>query len=136
MAGQARRRVTDELSRRESRLKKIQQAKAELEKEAEEKAEQERAAAEAKLAARKKRKRRQVRSSVARATSPEPEQALPTPRLSATSPMRRAGLCRTGPTRKLPAGLQRTGGSGCNAQVIVAAEITQQPMIAVNLYRC
>src|SRR5271154_3524148 len=45
--------LPDELSRRDSRLKKIQQAKAELEKEAEEKAEQQRADAEAKRAARR-----------------------------------------------------------------------------------
>jgi hypothetical protein len=43
--------LPEELQRRESRLKKIQQAKAELEKQAAEKAEQERAEAEAKLAA-------------------------------------------------------------------------------------
>ena len=40
--------LPEELARRESRLKKIQQAKAELEQEAAEKAEQERAEAEAK----------------------------------------------------------------------------------------
>src|SRR5271169_5181147 len=45
--------LPDELSRRDSRLKKIQQAKAELEKEAAEKAEQQRAEAEAKRAARR-----------------------------------------------------------------------------------
>jgi transposase len=44
--------LPEELARRESRLKKIQQAKAELEQEARERAERERAEAEAKLAAR------------------------------------------------------------------------------------
>src|SRR5665811_754379 len=43
--------LPEELARRESRLKKIQQAKAELEQEARERAEQKRAEAEAKLAA-------------------------------------------------------------------------------------
>src|ERR1022692_4545478 len=45
--------LPEELARRESRLKKIQQAKAELEQEARERAERERAEAEAKLAARR-----------------------------------------------------------------------------------
>jgi (p)ppGpp synthase/HD superfamily hydrolase len=44
--------LPEELARRESRLKKIAQAKAELEQEAREKAERERAEAEAKLAER------------------------------------------------------------------------------------
>src|SRR5688572_15320110 len=50
--------LPDELAQRESRLKKIQQAKAELEAEAREKAEQEKAAAEAKLAARQEQETR------------------------------------------------------------------------------
>ena len=74
--------LPDELSRRESRLKKIQQAKAELEKEAAEKAEREHAEAEAKRAARKEKEEKTGKKQGGRAPCPEsphpaPEQAQP-----------------------------------------------------------
>src|ERR1035441_3459353 len=70
--------LPEELSRRESRLKKIQQAKAELEKEAEEKAEQERADAEAKLAARKEKEEKTGKKPRGRELQVSaPEQAQP-----------------------------------------------------------
>src|ERR1035441_10094859 len=70
--------LPEELSRRESRLKKIQQAKAELQKEAEEKAEQERADAEAKLAARKEKEEKTGKKPRGRELQVSaPEQAQP-----------------------------------------------------------
>ncbi len=132
--------LPDELARRESRLKKIQQAKAELEREAREKTEDERAAAEAKLAARKEEEEKRGKKKRGRKpVVPDPEQAKPdaTTQRNFTDPE----------SRIMPDGANK--GSfvqGYNAQiavdsasqVIVAAEVTQEtndkrqliPMIA------
>jgi hypothetical protein len=132
--------LPDELARRESRLKKIQQAKAELEQEAREKAEEERAAAEAKLVARKEEEEKTGKKKRGRKPAvPDPEQAEPdaTVQRNFTDPE----------SRIMPDGANK--GSfvqGYNAQiavdsasqVIVAAEVTQEtndkkqliPMIA------
>jgi transposase len=132
--------LPEELARRESRLKKIAQAKAELEQEAREKAERERAEAEAKLAERREQEEQTGKKKRGREPKvPDPEQAQP-----------EAGAQRnfTDPdSRIMPDGANK--GSfvqGYNAQiavdsasqVIVAAEVTQEtndkmqliPMIA------
>jgi transposase len=132
--------LPDELARRESRLKKLQQAKAELEKEAQEKAAQERAEAEAKLAERR---------ALEEQTGQKPrgrEPQIPAP--DAAQPAPKAQRNFTDPeSRIMPDGANK--GSfvqGYNAQiavdsasqVIVAAEVTQEtndkkqllPMIA------
>jgi len=70
--------LPEELARRESRLKKIAQAKAELEQEAREKAERERAEAEAKLAERREQQERTGKKKRGREPKlPDPEQAQP-----------------------------------------------------------
>jgi transposase len=130
-----------ELARRESRLKKIAQAKAELEQEAREQAEGKRAEAEAKLAERRQQEEQTGKKKRGRKPKvPDPEQAQP-----------EAGAQRnfTDPeSRIMPDGANK--GSfvqGYNAQiavdsgsqVIVAAEVTQEindkmqliPMIAL-----
>ena len=92
--------LPEQLQRRESRLKRIQQAKAELEQEARAKAEQERAEVEANLRRGAKRKNaRGRRKAGARRRFPTRSGRSPIPRRSATSPMRRAASCRMGPTR-------------------------------------
>ena len=120
--------LPEELARRESRLKKIQQAKAELEKEAEEKAEQERAEAEAKLAARKEKEEKTGKKQGGRE-----------PRIPASEPIHpdaKAQRNFTDPeSRILPDGANKgsflqgynaQAAVDSTAQVIVAAEITQQ----------
>ena len=120
--------LPDELARRESRLKKIAQAKAELEQEAREKVERERAAAEAKVAERRDEEQRTGKKKRGREPHvPDPEQAKPTPNAQRNF---------TDPdSRIMPDGANK--GSfvqGCNAQaavdskalIIVAAEVTQQ----------
>jgi transposase len=129
-----------ELARRESRLKKLEQAKTELEQEAREQAEGERAEAEAKLAARRDEQQQTGKKKGGREPRvPDPEQAQPEPtaQRNFTDPE----------SRIMPDGANK--GSfvqGYNAQiavdsatqVIVAAEITQEtndkkqliPMIA------
>src|SRR2546426_4574927 len=70
--------LPEELARRESRLKKIQQAKAELEAEAKQKAEQEKAAAEAEIAARREQEEQTGKKMGGRPPQvPDPEQAVP-----------------------------------------------------------
>ena len=67
-----------ELARRESRLKKIQEAKAELEAEAREKAEQEKAGVEARIAARREQEQQTGKRMGGREPRvPDPEQAAP-----------------------------------------------------------
>ena len=130
-----------ELQRRESRLQKIQDAKAALEQEAKEKAAQQRAEAEQKLAEREEEERRTGKKKGGRKPElPDPEQAKPddTAQRNFTDPE----------SRIMPDGASK--GSfvqGYNAQiavdsasqVIVAAEVTQEtndkkqllPMIAL-----
>ena len=133
--------LPEELARRESRLKKIAQAKAELEQEAREKAERERAEVEAKLAERREQEEQTGKKKRGREPKvPEPEHAQPeaTAQRNFTDP----------DSRIMPDGANK--GSfvqGYNAQiavdsasqVIVAAEVTQEtndkkqllPMIAL-----
>jgi len=132
--------LPEELQRRESRLKKIQQVKAELEQEAKEEAERKREETEQKLAAREEEERRTGKKKRGRKPqAPDPKQAKPkdTAQRNFVDPE----------SRIMPDGANK--GSfvqGYNAQiavdaasqVIVAAEVTQEtndkkqlvPMIA------
>jgi len=120
--------LPEELQRREGRLRKIAQAKAELEREAKERAERQRGEAEAKLAARRAQEKETGKKAGGRDPKlPNPEQAKPEAKAQRnfTDPE----------SRIMPDGAQK--GSflqGYNAQaavdgeaqVIVAADLTQQ----------
>src|ERR1017187_1326975 len=132
--------LPEELSRRASRLKKIQQAKAELETEAAEKAGQQRAAAEAKLAARKEKEEQTGKKQPGRAPQlPAPEQAQPDARAQCNFTDPESRIMPDGANKgSFLQGYNAQAAVDATAQVIVAAEITQQandsrqliPMIA------
>ena len=120
--------LPDELARRESRLKKIREAKAALEAEARQKAEQAKAAAEARIAQRRQKEAKTGRKIAGRPPRvPDPGQAVPEPKAQRNF---------TDPdSRIMPDGAHK--GSFVQAynaqiavdsetQIIVAADITQQ----------
>jgi transposase len=120
--------LPDELSRRESRLKKIQQAKAELEMEAAEKSEQERAAAEAKLAARKEKEAKTGKKQRGREPQiPAPEEAQPDAKAQRNFTDAESRIMPDGANKgSFLQGYNAQAAVDSTAQVIVAAEITQQ----------
>jgi len=120
--------LPDELSRRESRLKKIQQAKAELEKEAAEKAEQERAEAEAKRAAGKEKEEKTGKKP--RGREPQilaPDEAKPDAKAQRNFTDPESRIMPDGANKgSFLQGYNAQAAVDSTAQVIVAAEITHQ----------
>ena len=120
--------LPDELARRESRLKKIREAKAALEAEARQKAEEAKAAAEARIAERHQKEAETGRKTPGRPPQvPDPEQAVPEPKAQRNF---------TDPdSRIMPDGAHKGSflqaynaqiAVDSEAQIIVAADITQQ----------
>lgn len=120
--------LPEELVRRESRLKKIREAKAALEREAKEKAERERAEAEAKIAERREQEARTGKKPGGHdPQAPDPEQAAPEPKAQRnfTDPDSRIMVDGANKGSFLQA-YNAQAAVDSQAQVIVAAEITQQ----------
>ncbi len=117
-----------ELARRESRLKKIAEAKASLEQEARERAEAAKKAAEAKLEQRRKQEEESGKKAGGRAPQvPDPEQAKPAPKAQRNFT--------DAESRIMPDGAHKGSfvqaynaqiAVDAAAQIIVAAEITQE----------
>lgn len=120
--------LPEELARRESRLKQIAQAKAELEQEAKEKAERERGEAQAGLAERRKQEEQTGRKKRGREPRvPDPEQAKPEARAQRnfTDPDRR--IMPDGANKgSFLQGYNAQAAVDATAQVIVAAEVTRE----------
>jgi transposase len=120
--------LPDELARRESRLQKIVQAKAELEREAREKAERERAQAEAKLAARRDEEKQTGKKKGGRERQvPDPDQAAPDPKAQRNFTDPDSRIMPDGANKgSFLQGYNAQAAVDATAQVIVAAEVTQQ----------
>ncbi len=133
--------LPEQLRRRESRLKKIQQAKAELEQEARAQAEQERAAAEAKLAARREQEERTGKKVRGRdPKAPDPDQAQPEAKAQRNFTDAESRIMADGANKgSFVQGYNAQIAVDSASQVIVAAEMTQDtndkkqllPMIAL-----
>jgi len=117
-----------ELARRESRLKKIAAAKAELEQEAREKAEQERAEVEAKLAARREEEQRTGKKKRGREPQvPDPDKAQPEARAQRNFTDADSRIMPDGANKgSFVQGYNAQAAVDSAAQVIVAADVTQE----------
>jgi transposase len=119
--------LPEELARRESRLKKIKDAKAALEREAKEKAEQERAEAETKIAERREKEERTGKPAGGNDPKvPDPEQAKPEAKAQRnfTDPESRIMVDGANKGSFIQA-YNAQAAVDSQAQVIVAADVTQ-----------
>jgi transposase len=117
-----------ELARRESRLAKIRAAKAELEAEAQQKAEEKKAAAEAQMGQRGEQEARTGRKVRGRKPQvPDPEQAVPDPKAQRNFTDPESRIMPDGSHKgSFVQGYNAQIAVDGKAQVIVAAEVTQQ----------
>ena len=117
-----------ELARRESRLKKIAAAKAELEQEAREKAEQQRAEVEGKLAARREEEQRTGKKKRGREPQvPDPDKVQPEATAQRNFTDSESRIMPDGANKgSFLQGYNAQAAVDSTAQVIVAADVTQQ----------
>jgi transposase len=116
-----------ELARRESRLAKIREAKAALEQEAKEKSEEEKASVEAQLRERQKQEQERGRQFGGRKPQvPDPEQARPDPKAQRNFTDPDSRIMKDSATKEFVQGYNAQAAVDSEAQVIVAAAVTQQ----------
>ncbi len=116
-----------ELARRESRLAKIREAKAALEREAREEAEKKKAEVEAQLREREKQEQERGRKLGGRSPQvPDPEQAKPKPEAQRNFTDPDSRIMKDGATKEFVQAYNAQAVVDSHAQVIVAAAVTQQ----------
>ncbi|MGH9446930.1 MAG: IS1182 family transposase [Terriglobia bacterium] len=116
-----------ELARRESRLKKIREAKAALEQEAREAAEGKKAEVEARLKERAQEEEERGRKLSGRPPQiPDPEEAKPEPRAQRNFTDPDSRIMKDGATKEFVQGYNTQAVVDSEAQVIVVAAVTQQ----------
>jgi transposase len=116
-----------ELARRESRLAKIREAKAALEREAKEPAEEAKARVEAQLQEREKQEQERGRQFGGRKPQvPEPEQARPEPKAQRNFTDPDSRIMKDGASQEFVQAYNAQAVVDSAAQVIVAAAVTQQ----------
>jgi transposase len=116
-----------ELARRDSRLKKIAEAKAALEQEARERAVAEKAAVEARLKEREKQEEERGKKIGGRPPQvPDPEQAKPEPKAQRNFTDPDSRIMKDGATKSFVQGFNAQAAVDATAQVIVGCAITQE----------
>jgi DDE family transposase len=119
--------LPEELARRESRWKKIAAAKAALEQEARDRAVGEKAAVEARLQERKKQEEERGRKFGGRPPQvPDPEQAKPEPKAQRNFTDEESRIMLDGATKSILQGYHAQIAVDSQAQIIVAAALTQE----------
>lgn len=116
-----------ELARRESRLRKIREAKAALEHAAKEQAQQAAAAAQAKIAERQRREAETGQKAKGRApVVPDPEQAKPDPKAQRNFTDPDSRIMKDGATKAFEQAYNAQIAVDGQAQIIIAAAVTQE----------
>jgi transposase len=116
-----------EMARRESRLAKIREAKAALEREAKQQAEEAKSRVEAQLQERQKQEQEQGRKMSGRKPQvPDPEQAQPDPKAQRNFTDPDSRIMKDGATKEFVQAYNAQAVVDSAAQVIVAAAVTQQ----------
>ena len=126
-----------ELARRDSRLNKIRQAKAELEEEARQRAEQ--AAVEAQAKIDERRLKEQQTGHKARGRKPEvvdPQQAVPEPKAQRNFTDADSRIMKDGATQGFVQGYNCQAVVDSQAQIIVAAALPNRPTTSSSWWRC
>lgn len=116
-----------ELARRESRLKKIQEAKLALEQEARARAAEQGEAARAKIEQRQRQEQETGQKAKGRVPQvPDPEQAVPAPKAQRNFTDPESRIMKDGATKSFEQAYNAQAAVDSTAQIIVAAAITQE----------
>jgi len=119
--------LPEEWARRERRLEKIREAKAALEQEARERAEKQKAQVEERLKEREKQEAERGRKFAGRPPqAPDPEQAKPEPKAQRNFTDPDSRIMKDGATKEFVQAYNAQAAVDSQAQVIVAASVTQE----------